>query len=99
MHLANGVTFDPLNPAAKAKQEDLLTNTYVAALRKLAPDTGAYVNEADPHEPDFQHAFWGDNYKRLLKIKRNVDPDDVLWCHPCVGNEKWEVVGNLLCKA
>jgi hypothetical protein len=35
----------PFDAAAKAKQENLMTNTYVAALRKLAPDMGAYVNE------------------------------------------------------
>lgn len=67
-------------------------------MRKLAPDTGAYVNEADPNEPDFQHAFWGTNYDRLLSIKREVDPTDVLWCSPCVGNERWEVVDDMLCQ-
>jgi hypothetical protein len=37
--------WSPLDAAEKAKQEDLMTNTYVAALRRLAPDVGAYVNE------------------------------------------------------
>lgn len=81
----------------KAEQQDLLTHTYVEALRELAPDTGAYINEADPNEPDFQHAFWGENYSRLLKIKRWIDPFDVFWCTPCVGNERWKQVGNELC--
>lgn len=54
--------------------------------------------QAFPYEPDFQHAFWGDNYPRLLKIKRSVDPWDVFWCQPCVGNEKWHEVGDALCK-
>lgn len=40
-----GVTWPPLNKAAKLKQQDLLTNTYLEALRKLAPDTGGYINE------------------------------------------------------
>jgi len=75
-----------------------LTNTYVQALRDLAPDTGAYVNEADPNEPDFQKTFWGDNYERLLGIKRIVDPDDVFWCAPCVGNEMWREVSGKLCR-
>jgi hypothetical protein len=39
-------------------QQHLLTNKYVEALRVLAPNTGAYVNEADANEPDFQQAFW-----------------------------------------
>ncbi|KAH9883436.1 hypothetical protein F4778DRAFT_766808 [Xylariomycetidae sp. FL2044] len=52
----------------------------------------------NPGEPDWQHAFWGDNYRRLLQIKRRVDPVDVLWCHPCVGNDRWEQVGYQLCR-
>ena len=70
----------------------------MAALRQVAPDMGAYINEADPNEPNFQQAFWGENYPRLLEIKRRVDPNDVLWCKPCVGNERWKEVGDLLCK-
>jgi hypothetical protein len=98
VHTEVSVSWQPFDAAAKAKGEDLLTNTYVAALRKLAPDMGAYMNEADPNEPNWQEAFWGSNYPRLLEIKRRVDPDDVLWCHPCVGSERWEVVGNDLCR-
>jgi hypothetical protein len=40
-----GVGWAPFDTAAKLQQENLLTNTYVAALRKLAPNMGAYVNE------------------------------------------------------
>lgn len=43
--IANSVDWDPFDNAAKAEQENLLTNTYDAALRKLAPDMGAYMNE------------------------------------------------------
>jgi hypothetical protein len=34
-----------LKAAAKLKQQDLLTNTYLEVLRKLSPDTGGYINE------------------------------------------------------
>lgn len=98
VHCTLGVTWGYFNQTQKAEQEDLLTNTYVKALRDLAPDTGAYVNEADANEPNFQQTFWGDNYPRLLEIKRRVDPQDVFWCTPCVGNERWKEVGNNLCK-
>jgi hypothetical protein len=40
-----GVTWSPLDTAAKLKQQNLLTNTYVGALRELAPGSGAYINE------------------------------------------------------
>ncbi|KAI4254242.1 MAG: hypothetical protein LQ352_003196 [Teloschistes flavicans] len=40
------------NSSAKGHQTDLLTHEYMAALRRLAPDTGTYLNEADVNEPD-----------------------------------------------
>ncbi|KAF6750770.1 hypothetical protein DFP72DRAFT_817165 [Ephemerocybe angulata] len=45
----------------------------------------AYVNEADVYEDDFEDTFWGDNYPRLLEIKRKYDPDHLLDCWQCVG--------------
>lgn len=43
-----GVSWAPFDVIGKAKQEGLLTNTYVEAFRRLAPDMGAYVNEVGP---------------------------------------------------
>ena len=43
--IVTGVTWLPLNATARLKQQNMLTNTYVKALRELAPDTGAYINE------------------------------------------------------
>lgn len=98
IHSVIGARWNPFDAAEEEKQKALLTDVYVEGLRRMAPDSGAYVNEAYPDEPDFQHAFWGDNYERLLAIKKKVDPEDVLWCHPCVGNEGWELVDGVLCK-
>jgi hypothetical protein len=28
----------------------------------------------------------------MLAVKRSVDPEDVIWCTPCVGNERWSQV-------
>ncbi|TFK67439.1 FAD-binding domain-containing protein [Pluteus cervinus] len=53
-------------------------------LRKITPDA-AYVNEADVYEPNYQEAFWGDNYAELLQIKNKYDPDHLLDCWHCVG--------------
>lgn len=60
VHTEVSISWQPFDAAVKAKGEDLLTNTYVAALRKLAPDMGAYVNEADPNETNWQEAFLGE---------------------------------------
>jgi FAD/FMN-containing dehydrogenase len=56
-------------------------------IRDATPDAGSYVNETDYFEPDWQRAFWGDNYTRLLAIKHVYDPDNVFTCHHCVGSE------------
>jgi hypothetical protein len=48
-------------------------------------------SQAFPFEKNWQQTFWGSNYARLLRIKREVDPTDVFWCSPCVGNERWKV--------
>lgn len=60
----------------------------VNPLRAITPDGGAYQNEADTYEPNHIHSFWGqDNYNRLLKIKKEVDPSNLITCHQCVGAE------------
>ncbi|KAK3943095.1 6-hydroxy-D-nicotine oxidase [Diplogelasinospora grovesii] len=97
VHATFEVQFAPLDVPARAEALERVRH-YLEPLRKLSPDSGAYMNEADPEEPDWQHQFWGDNYERLVRIKRAVDPDDVLWCTPCVGNERWQQVGDRLCR-
>lgn len=56
------------------------------------------MGQANINEPQWQETFWGSNYEKLVEIKRKYDPEDVFWCHPCVGNEGWEVVGDALCR-
>jgi FAD/FMN-containing dehydrogenase len=65
----------------------------MAALRAVAPDTGAYVNECDYFQPDWQKAFWGPNYPRLADIKRRYDPDGLFFVHNGVGSEAWSADG------
>ncbi|KAF8886976.1 hypothetical protein BD779DRAFT_1529063 [Infundibulicybe gibba] len=59
--------------------------TLIEPIRKLTPGSGAYFNEADVYEPDFQTAYWGPNYPALLQIKQKYDPDGLLDCWHCVG--------------
>jgi FAD/FMN-containing dehydrogenase len=65
----------------------------MAALRIAAPDSGAYINECDYFQPDWQKAFWGPNYPRLLEIKRRYDPDGLFVVHHGVGSEDWSADG------
>ncbi|KAF5009331.1 hypothetical protein FDECE_4429 [Fusarium decemcellulare] len=86
-----GWGYPPFDETAEGRTRKILNDRF-EALRELtpAPTHGAYMNEGFPFEEDWQHTFWGENYERLLKIKRKVDPKDVLWCTPCVGSEGWE---------
>ncbi|KAK2616626.1 hypothetical protein QQS21_000449 [Conoideocrella luteorostrata] len=76
--------FQPFNETASREAVKTLDESF-EALRALTPDSGAYINEALPFERNWQETFWGANYERLLQIKRHIDPEDVLWCAPCVG--------------
>ncbi|KAJ4399885.1 hypothetical protein N0V85_005895 [Neurospora sp. IMI 360204] len=64
---------------------------YMDAIRKATPGGGSYLNEADLEEPDWQHAFWGSNYERLVGVKREWDPWGVFWAPATVGSEGWMV--------
>lgn len=66
-----------------------ITFVKTVAMKKLAPDTGAYMNEADRLDPEYERDFYGSHYEKLLSIKRRRDPDDVFYCPTCVGSRKW----------
>ena len=48
---------------------------------------GNYVNSAYAPSPDWKVDFWGDNYVDLLKVKIKYDPDNLFYCHHCVGSD------------
>lgn len=65
----------------------------VDELRKVAPPTGAYVAESSFFQRDWQSAYWGANYARLLRIKRRYDPGGLFFVHHGVGSEDWSADG------
>ncbi|KAH7381401.1 hypothetical protein DE146DRAFT_740540 [Phaeosphaeria sp. MPI-PUGE-AT-0046c] len=83
---------------AHAVYADITNKTSV--LQSLAPETGAYFNEANPYEVEWQKSFWGVNYERLREVKNKYDPNKVLWCLRCVGSEDLvEREGKGLCRS
>lgn len=68
----------------------------VGRLRAITPGSGAYVNEADPNEPDWQDSFFGANYLRLREIKKKYDPHGLFVCRKCVGSEDWD--DDMMCR-
>jgi hypothetical protein len=59
------------------------------ALSCAAPNAGSYVAESDYFLRDWQRAFWGANYRRLLSVKRRYDPDGLFYVRHGVGSEQW----------
>jgi FAD/FMN-containing dehydrogenase len=57
------------------------------------PKAASYVWETDYFEPNWQESFWGDNYARLLVIKRKYDPEGLFFLHHGVGSEDWSADG------
>jgi hypothetical protein len=78
---------------AVAKDHAARVQAAMAALRVAAPDTGAYVNECDYFQKDWQRAFWGPNHTRLTRVKRRYDPDGLFTVHHGVGSESWSQDG------
>lgn len=58
--------------------------------REWAPDSGAYMNEANPYNSQFKHDFYGSNYERLMQVKRKYDPTESLFVLAGVGSDGWE---------
>ena len=76
-----------------ARRDAAQINDAMAVLRKLAPDTGAYVAESNFFEPDWQRSYWGENYARLLAVKSRYDPGGLFFVHHGVGSETWSADG------
>jgi hypothetical protein len=77
--------------AARAKRGQV--DASITALRVCAPGAGAYLNECDYFQADWQRAFWGGNYERLVRVKRRYDPDGLFFVHHGVGSEGWSADG------
>lgn len=58
--------------------------------REWSPDSGAYMNQANPFNKEFAHDFYGENYESLLEIKRKYDPSKSLFVIARVGSDGWE---------
>lgn len=81
-------------------QADTMTNEIMPLIEAVTPNAGAYSNEGDFQQPDFQHVFWGTNYQKLLAIKKKYDPDNFFYARVTVGSEVWSVAEDgRMCRA
>ncbi|KAI0535178.1 FAD-binding domain-containing protein [Xylaria digitata] len=68
--------------------------------REWAPETGAYMNEANPFNGQWKHDFYGTSYDRLVQIKRKYDPTYTLSVLSGVDSDFWtySLDTGLLCR-
>lgn len=84
---------------AEALQADMAERV-MPALEKATPGSGAYLNEGNWAQPEWQQVFYGDSYERLRQIKAKYDPNDLFYGLTAVGSEAWTQDGDgRLCRA
>ncbi|RDA92316.1 hypothetical protein CP533_3265 [Ophiocordyceps camponoti-saundersi (nom. inval.)] len=86
----------PSSPTPKQLEaaQNTMLNDILSSWRQAAPFDklgGSYANEGNVGEPNWQQDFYGDNYGRLLRIKRRWDPSGLFYVPAGVGSEAWEV--------
>ncbi|KAI1326774.1 FAD binding domain protein [Xylariaceae sp. FL0255] len=69
--------------------EDIIADKLIPQLLDLTPGSGSYLNEATFRQKDWQTAFFGSNYNKLLKIKNKYDSDGLFYALQAVGSEAW----------
>jgi len=64
-----------------------------AELSKVAPRAGSYLSESNFFNERWQEAYFGANYPRLLRAKKQYDPEGLFIVHHGVGSEHWSADG------
>ncbi|RAL16297.1 putative isoamyl alcohol oxidase [Aspergillus homomorphus CBS 101889] len=77
-----------------------MTHQVVPQLEAATPGAGAYQNEADFNQLNWQETFFGSNYAKLSQIKNKYDPDHLFYVLKGVGSDYWTVSeSGRMCKA
>ena len=77
--------------ATMEADQQKMTTKLMPKLEAVTPGSGAYLNEADFQQPNWQDTFFGTNYDKLKAIKAKYDPRGVFYILKGVGSEAWEV--------
>jgi FAD/FMN-containing dehydrogenase len=67
--------------AARGRSHAAGVSAAMAPIRRLVPDAGTYMSEADYFQKDWKRAYWGEHYPRLAQIKRAYDPGGLFRTH------------------
>jgi len=69
------------------REEAEYVTASMAPLKALREQPASYFNETDYFQADWQTAFWGDHYARLLRVKERYDPRGLFFVHHGVGTD------------
>ncbi|KAJ5775074.1 FAD binding domain protein [Penicillium nucicola] len=90
-HVLTSTPWEFNKPEKMLENRKLMTDVLVPSISNLAPESGAYLNEADFRQPDFKTAFYGKNYAKLRSIKAKYDPHHLFYGLTAVGSDEWTV--------
>jgi len=78
--------------ASTAEIETLRTGLKksMATFESIAPESGAYFNEASRYQPNWKKSFFGSHYGKLRSIKAKYDPDSLFIVWEGVGSDEWD---------
>ncbi|KAL2204475.1 FAD-binding domain-containing protein [Sarocladium strictum] len=82
---------DPSQLNTMVDAQHRMTDEFNPQLARLTPGGGAYMNEADFREPNWKETWFGENYEKLLAVKRKYDPEGLLYMFKGVGSDAWKV--------
>ncbi|PLB45049.1 FAD-binding domain-containing protein [Aspergillus steynii IBT 23096] len=91
--ISNGATVDPVaagSPKLALQGAARWNEAKEEMWREWAPDSGAYMNEANPYTSNFEQDFYGENYDRLVQVKAKYDPSESLFVLSGVGSKNWD---------
>lgn len=76
---------EPVRAESQAQFTGVMTaSEFVHA---ATPGGGSYSNEGNYFQDNWQTEFWGSNYPRLLRVKKQYDPTNLFRVHKGVGSE------------
>lgn len=80
--------------------QNQITNDYLPRIERLTTNSGAYLNEGDFQQPEWQKVFYGASYDALKVIKNTFDPYHLFYATTAVGSEYWSTQADgRLCKS
>ncbi|MDP4690720.1 MAG: BBE domain-containing protein [Candidatus Nanopelagicales bacterium] len=76
---------EPVRAESQAQFTGVMTASEF--VHEATPGGGSYSNEGNYFQDNWQTEFWGSNYPRLLRVKKQYDPTNLFRVHKGVGSE------------